>query len=63
MNGNNKTPLKLPYRDITIGKNLLVTIKFRIYDLIYNYLKKILHIDVFSPNTKLALCERFMINC
>jgi len=55
--------LKPHYQDITKSKNQMVALTYRMYDLIQDYLLKIIDLNLFGPNNKLALCGGIMINC
>ena len=55
--------LKPYYKEISQSKNEMVTIVYRIYDLIYTFLEEILNYDWMGPNSKLAICGGIMINC
>lgn len=55
--------LKPYYKEISESKNPMVNLTYRIYEIIYDYLLKIINLDYFGPNNKLALCGGIMINC
>jgi hypothetical protein len=56
--------LKPHYKDIVASKNPQVNLVYRIYEIIFDFLLKILDLDNFAtPSNKLALIGGIMINC
>lgn len=55
--------LKPHYKDIAASKNPMVNLTYCIYEIIFDFLLKIIDLDNFGPNNKLALCGGIMINC
>jgi hypothetical protein len=55
--------LKPYYKDITESENQFVSLAYRYYDLIYDYLFKIINTNWMGPNSKLAILGGIMINC
>jgi hypothetical protein len=55
--------LKPFYKEISQSKNEMVTLVYRIYDLIYTYLEEIIDYKWMGPNSKLAIFGGIMINC
>ena len=55
--------LKPHYKDIAKSTNDMVTLVYRMYDLLQHYLEEILCSDWMGPSSKLAICGGIMINC
>jgi hypothetical protein len=55
--------LKPHYKNIGNSKNDMVTLVYRMYTLLQDYLEEIISLDWMGPSSKLAVCGGIMINC
>jgi hypothetical protein len=55
--------LKPHFKEISKSLNQFVSLVYRFYDLIYDYLSNIINTTWMGPNSKLAFCGGIMINC